>query len=137
MTTVSLNLSAYMKLAAFYHQSNYPIDFIIIYIREAHASDGWKFDGPNYSFIRHHRDISDRLKAIKVMAEMAHISKDQGVSIYCDTMDNITNNLFRAWPERLYVLHDRKILYRGGEGPDDYSVPSVDYVLKKHVGVRN
>jgi thyroxine 5-deiodinase len=124
-----------MKLAASYHHLNYPIDFIIIYIREAHASDGWKFDGNNYSFIRHHRDTRDRLNAVKVMTEMANISQDQRVSIYCDTMDNITNNLFRAWPERLYVLHDQKILYRGGEGPDGYSIPSVDLVLKKHVAV--
>ena len=126
-----------MKLASFYHQLNYPIDFIIVYIREAHASDGWKFDGKNYSFIRHHRDISDRLNAIKVMIQMAHIRRDQRVSIYCDTMDNITKNVFRAWPERLYVLYDQKILYQGGEGPDGYSIPSVDYVLKQHVGLSN
>ena len=126
-----------MKLASFYHELDYPIDFIIIYIREAHASDGWKFDGSKYSFIRHHRNISERLNASKVMIEMANISIEQRVSIYCDTMDNITNNLFRAWPEQLYVLHDQKIVYQGEEGPDGYSIPSVDYFLKKQVVVNN
>jgi hypothetical protein len=124
-------------MVSYYQKLNYPIDFILIYIREAHASDGWKFDGDNFSFVRNHRNINERLDAVRMMANMANITQDQNIHIYSDTMDDRTNHLFRAWPERLYVLHEGKILYRGQKGPSGYSIPSLDYFLKKNIIVQN
>ena len=124
-------MKSFIELAQLYKQLNSPIDFIIIYIREAHASDGWKFDGPQYSFIANHRTIKDRIDAIKTMIQMAKINKESQVSVYSDTMNDHTNHLFRGWPEKLYVLYDQKILYQGKNGPTGYSIPSVDYFLKK------
>ncbi|CAF3960742.1 unnamed protein product [Rotaria sp. Silwood2] len=132
-----LSLSFFIKLASYYQKLHYPVDFIIIYIREAHASDAWKFDGNEYSFIRNHRNINERLDAIKIMVEMANITKDKNIHIYSDTMDDRTNHLFRAWPERLYVLYDEKILYQGQKGPSGYSIPSLDYFLKKNIIIQN
>ena len=106
---------------------------MIIYIREAHASDGWKFDEPQFSFIANHKDIQDRIEAVKIMIEMGKINTETNISVYCDTMDDHTNHLFRGWPERLYVLHDQKVLYKGQEGPTGYSIPSLDYFLKNTV----
>ncbi|CAF0841023.1 unnamed protein product [Adineta steineri] len=102
---------------------------------EAHASDGFKFSGPQYSFIANHRNIKDRLDAVKIMIEMAKIDKDSAISVYCDTMNNRTNQLFRGSPERLYVLHDQKVLYQGGKGPNGYSIPSLEYILKKNLEI--
>jgi hypothetical protein len=31
-----------------------------------------------------------------------------------------------------YVLHNQKILYRGEEGPEGYSIPSLEYFLKEN-----
>ncbi len=112
---------------------NSPIDFIIIYIKEAHASDGWKFDGSQYSFIANHRDIQDRIEAVKIMVEKAKINIEDNINLYCDTFDDHTNHLFRGWPERLYVLYDQKILYQGENGPVGYSIPSLDFFLKTNV----
>jgi hypothetical protein len=89
-----------------------------------------KFDGPQYSFIANRRDIKDRLDAVKMMIEMAKINKENKIGIYCDTMDDHTNHLFRGSPERLYVLHDQKILYQGQIGPYGYSIPTLEYFLK-------
>ena len=126
-----------MELVQFHKNLNSPIDFIIIYIREAHASDGWKFHGQQYSFIKNHRNIQDRLDAIKILLEMANINKDNNISVYSDTIDDHTNHLFRAWPERLYVLHNQRILYQGQSGPTGYSIPTLDYFLKKMVQRNN
>lgn len=106
---------------------------MIIYIREAHASDGWKFDEPQFSFIANHKDIQDRIQAVQIMIQMGKINKETKISVYCDTMDDHTNHLFRGWPERLYVLYDQKVLYKGQQGPLGYSIPSLDYFLKKNV----
>ena len=48
-------------------------------------------------------------------------------------MDDSTNHLFRAWPERLYVLRDDRVIYRGGKGPVGYSIPSLEYFLRTNV----
>ncbi|CAF3998230.1 unnamed protein product [Adineta steineri] len=66
---------------------------------------------------------------------MAKIDKDSAISVYCDTMNNRTNQLFRGSPERLYVLHDQKVLYQGGKGPNGYSIPSLEYILKKNLEI--
>jgi hypothetical protein len=75
--------------------------------------------------------MKDRLEATKILIEMGKITQENKIGVYCDTMDDYTNHLFRGWPERLYVLHDEKILYRGADGPFGYSVPSLEYILKK------
>ncbi|CAF1039295.1 unnamed protein product [Rotaria sordida] len=103
---------------------------------EAHASDGWKFYDSRFSFIKNHRNIQDRLDAIKILVEKANINTENQISVYADTIDNHTNNLFRAWPEKLYVLHDEKIVYQGQNGPSGYSIPSLDYFLRKNVPVQ-
>ena len=64
---------------------------------------------------------------------MAEIKKEHCISIYCDTMNNQTNHLFRASPERLYILDDEKVFYQGESGPFGYSIPSLDYFLKNHI----
>jgi hypothetical protein len=127
------SVKSFIKLAEYYQNLNSPIDFIIIYIKEAHASDGWKFDGEGYSFIANHRDIQDRIEAVKTMIEFSKINKESQISVYCDTMDDHTNHLFRGWPERLYVLYNQKILYQGLSGPFGYSIPSLDGFLKQNV----
>ncbi|CAF1021305.1 unnamed protein product [Adineta steineri] len=100
---------------------------------EAHASDGWKFDHPQFSFIANHQDIKDRLDAVKILMDMGNITEENKIDVYCDTMDDHTNHLFYGWPERLYILYDEKILYHGGEGPHEYSVPSLAYFLKHNI----
>lgn len=112
---------------------NAPVDFIIVYIKEAHASDGWSFDGPQLSFIKNHQDVQDRIEATKIMIEMGKLTKETHIDVYSDTMDDHTNHIFRGWPERLYVLHDEKVLYQGQNGPTGYSVPSLEYFLQKNV----
>ena len=71
------------------------------------------------------------------MIEMGKIKKEYRISVYCDTMDDHTNQLFHAWPERLYVLDEEKILYAGQNGPDGYSIPSLDYFLKNNLSCSN
>ncbi|CAF3950022.1 unnamed protein product [Rotaria sp. Silwood1] len=109
----------------------------MIYIDAAQSSDGWKLPNTQYSFIKTHQNIKDRLDAIKILMEMSNINQESQISLYSDAFDNHTNYLFGAWPERLYVLHNDKILYQGQNGPSGYSIPSLDYFLKKNVPMTN
>ncbi len=76
------------------------MDFVTIYIREAHASDEWKLG--NIVSIPQHKTIEDRLEAARAFV------KDYGWSgmVVVDTMSNELDDTFAIWPER-YVVVDK------------------------------
>uniref|UniRef100_G1PGZ7 Iodothyronine deiodinase n=3 Tax=Myotis TaxID=9434 RepID=G1PGZ7_MYOLU len=77
-------------------------DFLVIYIEEAHASDGWAFK--NNVVIKNHRNLQDRLQA-------AHLLLDRSprCPVVVDTMKNQSSQLYAALPDRLYVLQEGRI----------------------------
>mmetsp|Transcript_30093 Transcript_30093/g.33616 ORF Transcript_30093/g.33616 Transcript_30093/m.33616 type:complete len:89 (-) Transcript_30093:94-360(-) len=49
-----------------------------------------------------------------------------------DLMDNNAASSFEASPERLYILQNGIIAYKGGEGPDEYRLSEVVTWLKNN-----
>ena len=48
-----------------------------------------------------------------------------------DDVDDALATAFGALPERLYVLQDGKVAFRGGQGPFDYSLDDVRAALRR------
>lgn len=42
-----------------------------------------------------------------------------------DPSTNKANEIFAAWPERIYVIEDKKVVYKGAIGPEGYKVDEV------------
>lgn len=101
-------------------------DFLIIYIEEAHASDGWKFRN-NYD-INIHRTLEDRLQAARELEKL-----NPGCPIVVDTMSDIANESYGALYERLYIVLDEVIVYEGKRGPVGYKIDEVKAWLDKYV----
>uniref|UniRef100_H0VCZ4 Iodothyronine deiodinase n=1 Tax=Cavia porcellus TaxID=10141 RepID=H0VCZ4_CAVPO len=99
-------------------------DFLIIYIEEAHASDGWAFK--NNVDIRQHQNLQDRMRAAHLL-----LAKSPQCPVVVDTMQNESSQLYAALPERLYVLQEGRILYKGKSGPWNYNPEEVRGVLEK------
>jgi hypothetical protein len=52
-----------------------------------------------------------------------------------DTMDNRMDQLFAAWPERIYILgQDGAVLYRGDVGPFGFHPDEAEKALARIVG---
>ena len=100
-------------------------DFIVVYIEEAHPSNGWKF-GDNFD-ISDHRFIYDRLAAAKVMQELV-----PECDVVVDTMKNTANLYYGAYYERLYVVLDNVIVYAGERGPQGYRMGELETWLEKY-----
>ena len=47
------------------------------------------------------------------------------VPVYVDDLDNSLELAFEARPERLYIVENGRIAFRGGVGPYQYSLPAV------------
>ncbi|CAH3038451.1 unnamed protein product [Porites evermanni] len=91
-------------------------DFVIVYICEAHPTDEWRWN--NNVEILQHRTLQERCQA----AEMLKKTSGCSTPILVDTMDNEATEAYGAYPERLFIIQDRKIVYEGGTGPYNYKL---------------
>jgi hypothetical protein len=93
----------------------------LVYIAEAHSVDGWQTDSNEAAGIRinQHTEFGERWEAALLCAERLSLS----IPTLVDGMDNAACVAFSAWPERMYIIHEGRIHYRGGQGPYDFDVP--------------
>ena len=73
-------------------------DVVIVYIEEAHPTDGWAFTC-NY-VISQHRTIGDRLAAA---AKLTASPLPDNMTVVAADMSDELNRAYGALPERLYV----------------------------------
>jgi Iodothyronine deiodinase/EF hand len=102
--------------------------FLMVYVREAHPSDGWRME------------VNDRL-GVTVRQPRTYTERD-GVAQSClktmgisfpmvvDTIDDPVNNLYSGLPSRLYVI-DRlgKIAFKSGRGPFGFRPAELEHSL--------
>ncbi|KAM6219127.1 type I iodothyronine deiodinase isoform 2-T2 [Rhynchocyon petersi] len=86
--------------------------------------DGWAFK--NNVAIRNHRNLQDRLRAARLL-----LDRSPQCPVVVDTMQNVSSQHYAALPERLYVLQEGRILYKGKPGPWNYHPEEVRAVLEK------
>ncbi len=92
--------------------------FLTIYIREAHAIDGWDIGSENR--VRDPRTLEER----RQIAGQCEITLEYGIRTYVDEMDDAVMSAYAAWPERLYLVdREGRVAYAGGPGPSGF-VPS-------------
>ncbi len=108
-------------------------DFLLVYIREAHATDEWVMpdnvdDGINIPQPLTHEE---RVQAALAMRSAMGIE----FPIAIDGLDDTVMNAYGAWPERLYVVGpDGHVAYQGGQGPWGYSPDEVAAFLNTNYG---
>ncbi|XP_035687791.1 thyroxine 5-deiodinase-like [Branchiostoma floridae] len=102
-------------------------NFLLVYIEEAHPSDGWRFNsGPQ---IQQHRTVEQRCDAARAML------RDRGVQfdVAVDTMGNAANHTYGAFPDRLYVIQNGVVAHEGGKGPFLFNPTEVREWLNEHL----
>jgi hypothetical protein len=117
-----------MRLSEFnglYDQYKDLIDFVVIYIEEAHSIESGDFGPDTVNFRMHnHKNLDMRLESGKVLAQHTK------VPIYVDDMENGGNLEFGASPERFYVLRDGLVAMQGAFGPDGKMSEVSDWIEK-------
>jgi len=97
-------LDHFNKLVSDFSQS---VDFVTVYLQEAHASNGWTKDINKYN-IAYHTNIDQRIDAAKLLLE-------NGVTcpIVIDKMEGDASDAYGARPESLYVIVDGVVQFQG------------------------
>ena len=106
--------------------------FYVVYIREAHPSNGWQ--------------VTSNIKDNVVFASPQSFEERSGVARMCvvklgiefpaliDNFDNPTETAYTGWPDRLYVI-DRsgRVAYKSKAGPFGFHPDEMAQALAKIV----
>ena len=100
-----------MRLQDLYAEHGDRVQFLVIYIREAHPTDGWYMG--NHDF-RDPQTIVER----RALAGTCETRLKYGIPTLVDEMDDAVMKAYAAWPDRLYLADlDGRVAYAGGIGP--------------------
>ncbi len=131
-----------MSLQEIYKQYHQHVQFIMIYIREAHPVDGWWFGGGIQEKLVKRRypqastDLYDpkTIEERRAAAGQCEQSLQYGIRTYVDEMDDQVNQSYAAYPTRLYlVASDGHVSYAGGLGPFGFKPPEFKLAIEKYL----
>jgi len=106
--------------------------FLMVYIREAHASDEWQMLDNAHDSVSVVQPITqyDRNNVASECGSRMEIS----FPLVVDDMDDTVNKLYGAWPERLYVIAaDGTVAYQGDYGPFGFDPDGMRDVLMRQI----
>lgn len=102
----------------------------VVYIREAHPSDGWQ--------VRKNERDGVVFKQPKTEGERAEVASacvvKLAIKVPCliDDVKASAQQAYSAWPDRVYVVaRDGTIAFKGEPGPRGFSVAAAEAALKK------
>lgn len=126
-----------------YHKQ---VQFLTIYIREAHPVDGWWFGGGITGLmlkisgskaavdIYQPRNIVER----RAVAGRCESTLKYGIRTYVDEMDDAVNKAYAGWPTRLYLIgKDGSVVYAGGLGPFGFKPAELEKAIENHLNLEN
>jgi hypothetical protein len=101
-------------------------DFYLIYLKEAHATDGGR---PSRTVkIPQHTTLEERTTAATSCVADLKLS----MPLLVDDMKNTVGDAFHGHPDRLFLLSpEGKIAYRGERGPRGFDVDEMKAALEK------
>jgi hypothetical protein len=105
------------------------VNFLTLYIKEAHPTDEWQLPSNKTEDVCYlqPRTTEQRVAIANDFIKRFHYD----IPLLIDPIENPANSIYAGWPERLYVLEDGVIRYKGGLGPFDYHPEEVEAWLVK------
>src|SRR5262245_4821295 len=92
------------------------VQFLAVYVREAHPTDGWRSDGNDKVgiSIQQPKTLTERTGVAEKCCTALKIT----MPLLVDALDDRVGHAYSGMPDRMYVI-DRfgKVVYKGGRGP--------------------
>ena len=106
------------------------VQFLVVYIREAHPTDGWQVPQnvrEEILFVQPTK-IDDRRQVAKKMCSVLKLS----LPTVIDNLDDKVNQAYTAWPDRLYLVgRDGKIAYKSKPGPWGFKPRELETAIER------
>ena len=108
------------------------VEFFLVYLREAHPTDGWQVDSnvEDSVLFRQHQTFEERDQVANTCA----LEMKMSIPTLIEEMDNVIDEANGAAPVRLYVVGmDGKVTYHGGAGPHFLDVEEWEQAIESTV----
>jgi thiol-disulfide isomerase/thioredoxin len=102
--------------------------FVMVYVREAHPSDGWRLESNNRLeiLIPQPRNDAERVQ----VAQMCNKRLELGMPMLVDTIGDTVGARYSGMPSRLYLLdHRGRVAYKSGRGPFGFKPAELEHSL--------
>lgn len=108
------------------------MEFFIVYIQEAHPSDGWQLPQNLDDDVVYAQPESDTQR--EEVASTCSLVLDLSIPTLLDDMDNSTDEAYAALPDRLYLIgRDGRIAFKGGPGPFGFRTKEFEAAIDEYL----
>jgi hypothetical protein len=134
-----------VSLHDLYEEYRDRVQFLVIYMREAHPIDGWWLGGGLFGLLlkmkgtKAIKDVYDpkTMQDRKQVAARCELELKHGIPTLVDEMDDPVNRVYAAMPTRIYLIGiDGRVVYAGGLGPWGFKPQelktAIEELLNKH-----
>ena len=119
-----------VRLNEIYETHNNNIEFFLIYVCEAHPTDGWQTPQNLYEEVLYDAPTSDDERA--AVANACQIGLELKYPMLIDSIDDDVERKYVASPIRLFVIDENGILtYAGDQGPQHFNPDSWEDAIRK------
>ena len=111
------------------------VEFFVVYVQEAHPTDGWQTANniTDNVLFRQHQSYDEREEVAQTCSIDLHIN----LPILIEEMDNAIDEAYGAAPERLYLIGaDGKVAYQGGAGPHFFDLDEWEHAIEAYLKAR-
>lgn len=133
-----------MRLKELYEQYREDVEFIVVYVKEAHPSDKWWLGRSRTQRLMHQLmgsrnriDVADpvTLAQRRKVAASCHSNLFDGVvPLYVDSIANDVALAYTARPTRIYLIdRDGRVIYNPGIGPFGFSPDHLEPAIKRYL----
>jgi hypothetical protein len=133
-----------VRLRELYDSYRDRVAFIVVYVKEAHASDRWWLGRSRTQRLFHRLsgnparvDVAEpvTLEQRRRVASSCQANLFEGVvPLYVDAMDDRVATLYTARPTRIYFIdREGKVIYTPGIGPFGFSPDHLEPVMREYL----
>ena len=137
-----------MRLVELYEQYKDEVEFVVVYVREAHPTDKWWLAESRtleaafrLSGTLARSDVSEptTLEERRAIAGSCYETLFQAkVPLYVDTIDDRVSTLYTAKPTRIYLLDEAgHVIYNPGIGPFGYNPDHLGQQIEAYLASRD
>jgi hypothetical protein len=133
-----------VRLKELYEEYGDRVEFIVVYVKEAHASDRWWLGRSRTQRAVH--ELTGQLARVDVMEPVTLEQRrrvaascqanlfDGVVPLYVDGMDDRVAQLYTARPTRIYFIdREGRVVYNPGIGPFGFSPEHLEPVIREYL----
>jgi hypothetical protein len=109
------------------------VTFYVVYIREAHATNGWQVESnvAESVLFTQPETYDERVE----VAQACTLGLDIKIPTLIDDMDDKVNAAYAALPDRLYLIDaEGRVAFKSGPGPAGFKPDDFEAAIKECVG---